>query len=54
MMTLQKPRTGEVIDSIKVTCQNEAEILPKTDELAAKIKSGPGPDARPDRKRREA
>jgi tetratricopeptide (TPR) repeat protein len=39
MLTLQKPHTGEVIDSIKLTCQNEAEILPKTDELAAKIKS---------------
>jgi tetratricopeptide (TPR) repeat protein len=39
MLTLQKPHTGEVVDSIKLTCQNEAEILPKTDELAAKIKS---------------
>jgi TolB-like protein len=39
MLTLQKPHTGDVIESVKLTCQNEAEILPKTDELAAKIKS---------------
>ena len=38
-MTLQKPHTGEVIDSVKLACQNEAEILPKTDELTGKIKS---------------
>ena len=40
MLTLQKPRAGEVIDPIKVTCQNEAEIYPKTNELVARIKSG--------------
>ena len=47
MLTLQKPRTGEVIDSIKLTCQNEAEILPKTDETRGKDQIGPGPDAPP-------
>ncbi|OGD22688.1 MAG: hypothetical protein A2W03_16435 [Candidatus Aminicenantes bacterium RBG_16_63_16] len=40
MLTLQKPRTGEVVESVKLTCQNEAEIPPKTDELTAKIKAG--------------
>ena len=40
MLTLQNPNTDEVANPIKVTCQNEAEILPKTDELVAKIKSG--------------
>jgi serine/threonine protein kinase/tetratricopeptide (TPR) repeat protein len=39
MLTLQKPRIGEVVDSVKLTCRNESEILPKTDELTAKIKS---------------
>ena len=42
MLTLQKPRTGEVIDSIKLSCQNEDDILPRTDEITAKIKSGLG------------
>ena len=54
MLTLQKPRTGEVIDSIKLTCQNEAEFLPKTDELAAKIKSGLNLTPAQTRRRREA
>jgi serine/threonine protein kinase len=40
MLTLQKPRSGEVAAPIKLTCRNEAEIYSKTDELAAKIKSG--------------
>jgi serine/threonine protein kinase/tetratricopeptide (TPR) repeat protein len=40
MLTIQKPQSGEVAASIKVTCQNEAEIYPKIDELVAKIKSG--------------
>ena len=40
MLTLQKPHSGEVVESVKVVCQGEAEILPKTDELAAKIKAG--------------
>ena len=40
MMTLQRPRTGEVIDSFKVTCRSEEDIYStKPDELAAKIKS---------------
>jgi TolB-like protein len=42
MLTLQKPQTGEVINSFKATCQNEGEISARTDELTAKIKSGLG------------
>ena len=40
MLTLQNPKTDEVADPIKVTWQNEAEILPKIAELVTKIKSG--------------
>jgi len=40
LLTLQKPRSGEAAAPIKLTCQNEAEIYPKIDELAARIKSG--------------
>jgi tetratricopeptide (TPR) repeat protein len=40
MLTLQKPRTGEVIDSFKLTCRSEEEIYSnRPDELVAKIKS---------------
>jgi tetratricopeptide (TPR) repeat protein len=39
MMTLQKPRTGEVVESIKLTCRNESELVFKADELAARIKA---------------
>jgi serine/threonine protein kinase/tetratricopeptide (TPR) repeat protein len=38
-ITLQKPRTGEVISPISVECKGEEEIIPKVDELAGKIKS---------------
>jgi serine/threonine protein kinase/Tfp pilus assembly protein PilF len=38
-LTLQKPRTGEVISPISVECKSEEEIIPKVDELAGKIKS---------------
>ncbi len=38
-LTLQKPRTGEVVSPISVECQGEEEIIPKVDELALKIKS---------------
>jgi TolB-like protein len=40
MLTLQNPTANEVANSIKVTCQNEAEILPQIAELVTKIKSG--------------
>jgi eukaryotic-like serine/threonine-protein kinase len=40
MLTLQNPRSAEVANPIKVTWQNEAEILPKITELVSKIKSG--------------
>ena len=40
MLTLQNPRSAEVANPIKVTWQNEAEILPKIAELVSKIKSG--------------
>jgi tetratricopeptide (TPR) repeat protein len=36
---LQKPHTGEVIDSYRVTCRGEADIQPKVDELTRRIKS---------------
>jgi tetratricopeptide (TPR) repeat protein len=36
---LQKPHTGEVIDSFRVTCRGEADIQPKVDELTRRIKS---------------
>ena len=39
MVSLQKPRTGEVVESVKLTCQNESEFVPKTDELAGKIRA---------------
>lgn len=39
MLTLQKPRAGEVASPIKLTCRNGAEIYSRTDELAAQIKS---------------
>jgi eukaryotic-like serine/threonine-protein kinase len=39
MLTLQRPRTGEVVDSFKLTCPDEADLLAKTDELTDKIKS---------------
>jgi serine/threonine protein kinase/tetratricopeptide (TPR) repeat protein len=38
-LTLQMPRTGEVISPISVECKGEEEIIPKVDELAVKIKS---------------
>lgn len=38
-LTLQKPRTSEVISPLNVECQNEAEIIQKVDEVATKIKS---------------
>jgi tetratricopeptide (TPR) repeat protein len=38
-MTLQKPRTGEVVSPIDVECNGEAEIILKIDEIANKIKS---------------
>jgi tetratricopeptide (TPR) repeat protein/TolB-like protein len=38
-LTLQKPRTGEVISPISVESKGEEEIIPKVDELAVKIKS---------------
>ena len=37
-LTLQKPHTGEVVNSIKVQCRGEEEILPKVDELTMRIK----------------
>jgi len=39
MVSLQKPRTGEVIRSVSLTCQSEDALVPKTDELAAEIKA---------------
>ena len=39
VMTIQKPRSGELIDSVKLTCRTEAEIFHKTPELTAFIKS---------------
>ncbi len=39
MLTLQNPKKDEAAKPIKVTCQNEAEILPSLDELVSKIKS---------------
>jgi serine/threonine protein kinase/tetratricopeptide (TPR) repeat protein len=38
-VVLQKPHTGEVIDSHRVTCRGEADIQPKVDELTRRIKS---------------
>jgi serine/threonine protein kinase/Flp pilus assembly protein TadD len=38
-LTLQKPRTGEVISPLNVECSGEEEIFPKVDELARTIKS---------------
>ncbi len=38
-LSLQKPRTGEVISPISVECKGEEEIIPKVDEVARKIKS---------------
>ena len=38
-LSLQKPRTGEVISSISVECNGEQEIMSKVDEVATKIKS---------------
>jgi serine/threonine protein kinase/Flp pilus assembly protein TadD len=38
-LSLQKPRTGEVISSIPVECHGEQEIMSKMDEVATKIKS---------------
>ncbi len=37
--SLQKPQTGEVISPISVDCKSEEEIIPKIDEVAAKIKA---------------
>ena len=36
---LQKPHTGEVINSRKVTCRGEADIAPRVDELTGLIKA---------------
>jgi len=38
-LTLQKPRTGEVISPLNAECSGEEEIFPKVDELARAIKS---------------
>ena len=38
-LTLQKPRTGEVISPLNIECNGEEEIFPKVDELARIIKS---------------
>jgi len=38
-LTLQKPRTGEVISPLNIECGGEEEIFPKVDELAKTIKS---------------
>jgi serine/threonine protein kinase/predicted Zn-dependent protease len=38
-LSLQKPRTGEVISSIPVECHGEQEIMSKVDEVATRIKS---------------
>jgi serine/threonine protein kinase/Tfp pilus assembly protein PilF len=38
-LTLQKPRTGEVISPLNMECSGEEEIFPKVDELARTIKS---------------
>jgi serine/threonine protein kinase/Tfp pilus assembly protein PilF len=38
-LTLQKPRTGEVISPLNVECNGEEEIFAKVDELARTIKS---------------
>jgi len=37
-LILQKPHTGEVVNSIKVQCRGEEEILPKVDELTMQLK----------------
>ncbi len=37
-LSLQKPRTGEVIRPISVECKGEEEIIPKVDEIARTIK----------------
>ncbi len=39
MLTLQKPRTGEVVSSIVADCKGEEEIMTKADEVTNKIKS---------------
>jgi tetratricopeptide (TPR) repeat protein/tRNA A-37 threonylcarbamoyl transferase component Bud32 len=38
-LTLQKPRTGEVIIPLNIECNGEEEIFPKVDELTNKIKA---------------
>ncbi len=38
-ISLQKPRTGEVVSSIPVECRGEQEIMSKMDEVATKIKA---------------
>jgi len=38
-LTLQKPRTGEIISPLNIECSGEEEIFPKVDELARTIKS---------------
>ncbi len=38
-LTLQKPRTGEVISLLNIECNGEEEIFAKVDELARTIKS---------------
>jgi eukaryotic-like serine/threonine-protein kinase len=38
-LTLQKPRTGEVVSPLNIECSGEEEIFPKVDELARTIKS---------------
>ena len=38
-LSLQKPQTGEVINSIPIECRGEEEIIPKVDEVSRQIKS---------------
>lgn len=38
-LSLQKPRSGEVVSSLTVECRSEEEIMSKVDEVATKIKS---------------
>ena len=50
-LSLQKPRTGEVIRPISVECKGEEEIIPKVDEIARTIKGDLDPLVRADRHR---
>ena len=38
-VSLQKPRTGEVISPVSVDCKSEEEIIARVDEVAGKIKT---------------